>query len=88
MWFDNFVCNAHAVPIIIPVIIISIITDVVNGSTTENSIGLRNIRITKIATIPSTSDTMGRTLFLADVVSADDNVLFICPPLHNPHEYV
>jgi hypothetical protein len=81
MYLDNFVCNAHAVPIIIPVIIISIITDVVNGSTIEKRNELRNTRITIIAAIPSTSDAMRRTLFLADVVSADDNVLFISLPI-------
>ena len=81
MYLNNFVCSAHAVPIIIPVIIISIITDVVNGSTIENRNGLRNTRITKIATIPNTSDAMSRALFLTGVVSADDNVLFVSSPI-------
>jgi hypothetical protein len=72
MYLDNFVCNAHAVPIIIPVIIISIITDAVNGSTIEKRNELRNARIIIIAAIPSMSDAMSRTLFLADVVSASE----------------
>jgi hypothetical protein len=72
MYLDNFVCNAHAVPIIIPVIIISIITDAVNGSTIEKRNELRNAKIIIIAAIPSMSDAMSRTLFLADVVSASE----------------